>query len=100
MDDPRSTIRARTEQAEMPQKKTRAGGRVTEALSGRAEGDLSLTVNGGQIGTAGIDRDLLVHLDGLARRLRYIVGRLQRAADSIEAVVGEDRKSTRLNSSH
>jgi methyl-accepting chemotaxis protein len=38
----------------------------------------------------------LLNLDGLARRLRYIVGRLQRAADSIETVVGEVLRGTQM----
>jgi len=42
------------------------------------------------------DRQLLINLDGLARRLRYIVGRLQRAADSIETVVGEVLRGTQM----
>jgi ABC-type transport system substrate-binding protein/methyl-accepting chemotaxis protein len=60
-----------------------------------AQGDLSLSLNGAGHAAAGdIDHQLLANLDGLARRLRYIVGRLQRAADSIEAVVGEVLRGT------
>src|SRR5437588_9435942 len=62
--------------------------RVFEAVALIARGDLSVLANGKPLELAGRDRQLLLNLDGLARRLRYIVGRLQRAADSIETVVG------------
>jgi ABC-type transport system substrate-binding protein/methyl-accepting chemotaxis protein len=60
-----------------------------------ALGDLSLGMNGSEVATGDIDRQVLVNLDELARRLRYIVGRLQRAADSIEGVVREVLQGTR-----
>ncbi|MFY9609496.1 MAG: ABC transporter substrate-binding protein [Blastocatellia bacterium] len=70
--------------------------RVLEALARIAQGDLSLGINGSNLDKNGTDRQLLLNLDGLARRLRYIVGRLQRAADSIEAVVGEVLRGTQM----
>jgi methyl-accepting chemotaxis protein/ABC-type transport system substrate-binding protein len=63
--------------------------KIFATLARIAQGDLNFRINGSPSGNAGEDRQLLLNLDGLARRLRYIVGRLQRAADSIEAVVGE-----------
>jgi ABC-type transport system substrate-binding protein/methyl-accepting chemotaxis protein len=68
--------------------------RILEALGRIAQGDLSLVINASHLDQNGTDRQLLLNLDGLARRLRYIVGRLQRAADSIEAVVGEVLRGT------
>jgi ABC-type transport system substrate-binding protein/methyl-accepting chemotaxis protein len=59
-----------------------------------AQGDLNFRINGELPDLVGDDRQLLLNLDGLARRLRYIVGRLQRAADSIETVVGEVLRGT------
>ena len=70
--------------------------RVLEVLAQIAQGDLSALANGKQLALAGSDRHLLLNLDGLARRLRYIVGRLQRAADSIETVVGEVLRGTQM----
>ncbi|MEK6321823.1 MAG: ABC transporter substrate-binding protein [Acidobacteriota bacterium] len=70
--------------------------RIFEALAQIAQGDLSVLANGKHLELAGRDRQLLLNLDGLARRLRYIVGRLQRAADSIEAVVGEVLRGTQM----
>ena len=70
--------------------------RVLEVLAQIAQGDLSMLANGKQLALAGKDRHLLLNLDGLARRLRYIVGRLQRAADSIETVVGEVLRGTQM----
>ena len=70
--------------------------RVMEVLAQIAQGDLSALANGNQQALAGRDRRLLLNLDGLARRLRYIVGRLQRAADSIETVVGEVLRGTQM----
>jgi peptide/nickel transport system substrate-binding protein len=67
---------------------------IFEALARIAQGDLNLRINGSQEGLADLDRELLLNLDALARRLRYIVGRLQRAADSIDAVVGEVLRGT------
>jgi peptide/nickel transport system substrate-binding protein len=66
---------------------------VLEALSRISQGDLSLASNG-KAGLSPADQQLLLNLDSLARRLRYIVGRLQRAADSIEASVGEVLRGT------
>jgi len=57
--------------------------RVLEVLSQIARGDLSGLANGKQLAPPGKDLNLLLNLDSLVRRLRYIVGRLQRAADSI-----------------
>jgi len=68
--------------------------RIFDALARLAQGDLSLGINDGHIDQDGPSRQLLLKLDELARRLRYIVGRLQRAADSIEAVVGEVLRGT------
>lgn len=73
-----------------------SGERIIEALAQIAQGDLSMLANGKHLELAGRDRQLLINLDGLARRLRYIVGRLQRAADSIEAVVGEVLRGTQM----
>jgi ABC-type transport system substrate-binding protein/methyl-accepting chemotaxis protein len=73
-----------------------SGERIFEALAQIAQGDLSMLANGKHLELAGRDRQLLINLDGLARRLRYIVGRLQRAADSIEAVVGEVLRGTQM----
>jgi ABC-type transport system substrate-binding protein/methyl-accepting chemotaxis protein len=70
--------------------------RVFEAVALIAQGDLSVLANGKYLELAGKDRQLLLNLDGLARRLRYIVGRLQRAADSIETVVGEVLGGTQM----
>jgi ABC-type transport system substrate-binding protein/methyl-accepting chemotaxis protein len=73
-----------------------SGQRVFEAVALIAKGDLSVLANGKHLELAGRDRQLLLNLDGLARRLRYIVGRLQRAADSIETVVGEVLGGTQM----
>src|SRR5262249_48011697 len=72
---------------------------IQEALSRIAQGDLSFRIEdaGAEIGDEG--RQVLTNLDEMARRLRYIVGRLQRAADSIEAVVGEVLRGTQTLSS-
>src|SRR5262245_56072111 len=70
--------------------------RVLEVLSQIARGDLSVLANGKQLALAGKDLNLLLNLDSLIRRLRYIVGRLQRAADSIETVVGEVLRGTQM----
>ncbi len=75
------------------------GQRIFEALAQIAQGDLSMLANGKHLELAARDRQLLINLDGLARRLRYIVGRLQRAADSIETVVGEVLRGTQMLSS-
>jgi len=76
-----------------------SGERIFEALAQIAQGDLSVLANGKHLELAARDRQLLINLDGLARRLRYIVGRLQRAADSIETVVGEVLRGTQMLSS-
>lgn len=68
--------------------------RIFDALARIAQGDLNFRINGNHQITAAEDKQLLLNLDSLARRLRYIVGRLQRAADSIEAVVGEVLRGT------
>src|SRR5262249_47852779 len=62
---------------------------IFDALTRTAQGDWASRINGLPADASVEDRQLLRNLDGLARRLRYIVGRLQRAADSIETVVGE-----------
>ena len=71
---------------------------VFDALTRIAQGDLTVRIIP-PAGASGEDRQLLRNLDGLARRLRYIVGRLQRAADSIETVVGEVLLGTQTLSS-
>src|SRR5499427_4541418 len=72
---------------------------IEEALSRISQGDLSFRIEeaGAEIGGDG--RQVLMNLDEMARRLRYIVGRLQRAADSIDAVVGEVLRGTQTLSS-
>ncbi|HXG68710.1 MAG TPA: ABC transporter substrate-binding protein, partial [Blastocatellia bacterium] len=73
---------------------------IFAALARIAQGDLDFKINGDIADLSPEDRQLLLNLDGLARRLRYIVGRLQRAADSIDTVVGEVLNQTiRLSSS-
>ncbi len=67
---------------------------VFEALSRIAQGDLSFRVQNGQLGAPPERRQLILNVDEMARRLRYIVGRLQRAADSIETGVGEVLRGT------
>jgi methyl-accepting chemotaxis protein len=100
MDDPRTTS---SDAREAPDSKRIPGGvasysyqQVYEAITRIAQGDLNFRINGYQAEGAPEDRQLLLNLDGLARRLRYIVGRLQRAADSIDAVVGEVLRGTQL----
>src|SRR5579862_3663936 len=69
--------------------------RVLDTLVRIAEGDLSFVTSATQNGfTSEQDLKLLLALDEMARRLRYIVGRLQRAADSIDTVVGEVLRGT------
>jgi len=70
--------------------------RVFQVLAQITQGDLSVLANGKHKELTGRDRQLLLNLDWLARRLRYIVGRLQRAADSIETVVGEVLRGTQM----
>lgn len=65
-----------------------------EALSRIAQGDLNAQMNGDHTALTGEDRQLLLNVDGLVRRLRYIVSRLQRAADSIDTVIGEVLRGT------
>src|SRR5436853_4451351 len=69
---------------------------IFDALTRIAQGDLAFRINGAPADASSEDRQLLHNLDGLARRLRYIVGRLQRAADSIETVVGEVLGGTQM----
>src|SRR5262252_6206279 len=72
---------------------------IEEALSRIAQGDLSFRIEEAGAEIAGDGRQVLTNLDEMARRLRYIVGRLQRAADSIDAVVGEVLRGTQTLSS-
>ncbi len=69
--------------------------KIFDVLARIAQGDLGFRAETGDLKYTSEDRQLLLNLDGLSRRLRYIVGRLQRAADSIEAVVGEVLRGTR-----
>jgi ABC-type transport system substrate-binding protein/methyl-accepting chemotaxis protein len=73
--------------------------RIFDVLARIAQGDLGFRADTDDLKYSSEDRQLLLNLDGLSRRLRYIVGRLQRAADSIEAVVGEVLRGTRTLSS-
>lgn len=68
--------------------------RIFDTLARIAQGDLGFPVNGFHQDLAGEGKELLLNLDGLARKLRYIVSRLQRASDSIETVVGEVLRGT------
>src|SRR6266516_4893510 len=70
--------------------------RIFDALSRIAQGDLGFPLNGSHGDLTGESKELLLNLDNLARKLRYIVGRLQRAADSIETVVGEVLQGTQM----
>jgi ABC-type transport system substrate-binding protein/methyl-accepting chemotaxis protein len=98
MKDPRqTTIEARTPAATPSPPDSEAQDstqQVFEVLAQITQGDLSVLANGKHKKLSGRDRQLLLNLDWLARRLRYIVGRLQRAADSIETVVGEVLRGT------
>src|ERR1044072_8508647 len=84
------------------QSQTRANGeashlldrRIFDTLARIAQGGLGFPVNGFHQDLTGEGKELLVNLDGLARKLRYIVSRLQRASDSIETVVGEVLRGT------
>ncbi|MEW6209175.1 MAG: ABC transporter substrate-binding protein [Acidobacteriota bacterium] len=71
---------------------TAASRQIFDALARIAQGDLDFRINGHH--TVGEEGELLLNLDFLVRRLRYIVGRLQRAADSIETVVSEVLRGT------
>jgi ABC-type transport system substrate-binding protein/methyl-accepting chemotaxis protein len=68
--------------------------RILEALIHIAQGDLNIRINASGAALNEEDQQVLLNLDEMARRLRYIVGRLQRAADSIENVVGEVLRGT------
>jgi peptide/nickel transport system substrate-binding protein len=100
MNDPRKTTiaarKAATDSSSVEDDAHVSSERVMEMLAQIAQGDLSVLANGNQLSLAGPDQRLLLNLDGLARRLRYIVGRLQRAADSIETVVGEVLRGTQM----
>jgi ABC-type transport system substrate-binding protein/methyl-accepting chemotaxis protein len=100
MDDPRSTpsdAREAPETGRIPNGVAHySHQQIYEAITRIAQGELNFRINGVQNEGAPEDRQLLLNLDGLARRLRYIVGRLQRAADSIDAVVGEVLRGTQL----
>ncbi len=92
MEEPRP---ASTNAREMSdEEKTASNQQVFQALARIAQGDLNFRINGSEDNATPEGRELLLNLDGLARRLRYIVGRLQRAADSIDAVVGEVLRGT------
>lgn len=91
MSDSRSTSAPKETTLDYPDRA--ADKRVFEALARIAQGDLTFWIDGRG------DGELLLNLDGLARRLRYIVGRLQRAADSIDTVVGEVLRGTQALSS-
>src|SRR5260370_37626208 len=73
--------------------------RIQEVLSRVAQGDLSFRIEDAAAELDDEGRRVLTNLDEMARRLRYIVGRLQRAADSIDAVVGEVLRGTQALSS-
>src|SRR6185369_17596860 len=98
MNDPRQTTsKARkVDSNRTVDEKSPVSESVLKVLAQIAQGDLSVLANGLQPSSAGKDRDLLLNLDALARRLRYIVGRLQRAADSIDTVVGEVLRGTQM----
>ncbi len=106
MEEPRPTS-ARTQSDEIVDSHNANGDRATlhahkqifQVIAEIAQGNLNFRLNGDHESLEGEDRELLVNIDGLARRLRYIVGRLQRAADSIEAVVGEVLRGTQAVSS-
>ena len=70
---------------------------ILDIVARITRGDLNFRIAAGRdvaAGIAGPDRELLSNLDEMARRLRYIVGRLQRAADSIDTVVSEVMRET------
>ena len=97
MNDPRhitETVRELGEQTLAHDESPSFDATISEALTRMAQGDLGFPINGELQHLGGEDKDLLLNLDGLARKLRYIVGRLQRAADSIETVVGEVLRGT------
>jgi ABC-type transport system substrate-binding protein/methyl-accepting chemotaxis protein len=73
--------------------------RILDALTRIAQGDLSFQVGDEFASLGPEDQQLIAAVDEMARRLRHIVGRLQRAADSIETVVGEVLRGTRAVSS-
>lgn len=71
-----------------------ASNSILDALARLASGDLGFRAGDDVTGLADDDRQILLNVDEMSRRLRYIVGRLQRAADSIDAVVGEVLRGT------
>ncbi|HLG15828.1 MAG TPA: ABC transporter substrate-binding protein [Blastocatellia bacterium] len=97
MDTPR---RDRANDSEVPEappgddQARQSNQQVFDALARIAQGDLYSRLNGNQPDLTEDERQLLLNLDGLSRQLRYIVGRLQRAADSIDTVVGEVLRGT------
>ena len=98
MNDPLQTsIKARDEHPDTAAATERevpgSNQQVFDTLASIARGDLNFRINGNADRT-GDERQLLFNLDGLVRRLRYIVGRLQRAADSIDTVIGEVLRGT------
>lgn len=100
MNDPRKqTIGARkaaSDRSSVEDDAQVSSDQLVEVMAQIARGDLSFLANGNKLSVAARDRRVLLNLDGLARRLRYIVGRLQRAADSIETVVGEVLRGTQM----
>ena len=91
----------RTESPKLPENEHAEGyaqaiQQVFDALGRIARGDLSFRTTDIKAGLTQEDQQLVFKLDGLARQLRYIVGRLQRAGDSIETVVGEVLKGTQV----
>ncbi|HEY6332183.1 MAG TPA: ABC transporter substrate-binding protein [Blastocatellia bacterium] len=67
---------------------------ILEIVERITRGDLSFKIANGADGAGSPDQKLLSNLDEMVRRLRYIVGRLQRAADSIDTVVSEILRET------
>src|ERR1051325_9292834 len=100
MNDPRQTTsKARkvdSDRTADDEKSPVASENIFDVLTRMAQGDLAFRINGVPADASLEDRQLLRNLDGLAPRLRYIVGRLQRAADSIETVVGEVLRGTQM----
>jgi ABC-type transport system substrate-binding protein/methyl-accepting chemotaxis protein len=67
---------------------------ILDMLARIAQGDLSFRVGTGLFDLTGEDKQLLLNLDEMVRRLRHVVSRLRRAADSIEAVASEVFRGT------
>jgi ABC-type transport system substrate-binding protein/methyl-accepting chemotaxis protein len=67
---------------------------ILEILTRIAQGDLSLRIGAGLLDLTGEEKQLLLNLDEMARRLRQVVSRLRRAADSIDGVAGEVLRGT------